>query len=217
MGNTFYSKILNINLNIDHYLFGNFLSSIQEFLTQIDVDNRTGIKSMKVNKFHLKFRSLEKYSFVGLIDPNKESKKDELVLEYLIFAFLSIFREELKRGLTGNPSIFSKFDRIFKKYKNAKRKKLEKMLKKLPSTYLQQLLNRLKHYLPPSEIIMLNPEKLSIVGKDLIWVSLHLTEDEEELLLKRLKEKIIPLYGQELLENIDLNIRKQKPIKFKKI
>jgi hypothetical protein len=167
---------------------------------------------MTLENFKIRYRYLEGYAFIGLTkltdknDDDDDEEDNEIILEYLIYIFLSLFRKELKKNQIINESQFFKFDTILRKYRAVPINELESYLNTIHTSYLQDLLNKIKDYFPPLGIIRFNSKKLSLIGKDLIWVSLDITEDEKKHLIMRIKKKINNLYGPKFFESIKLGV-----------
>jgi len=199
-----YTKIIDVELKLDPLLISSFLSAIQSFAMEIENTPESYIKELSMQNFKIIFRQFELLTFIGLIDQKTNIKAAQLILEYMIWAFLSKFRYKLLDCDTSETSQFQIFDNSFLKYRGAKEKELIKWLEQNTSSTnkLQDILNRLINFFPINDLIKLNPEKLVIIGKKLIWVVFNITHEEEQQIIDKLREKTTKVYGHQLFESI---------------
>ena len=199
-----YTKTIDVDLKLDPLLISSFLSAIQSFAMEIENTPESYIKELSMQNFKIIFRQFELLTFIGLIDQKTNIKAAQLILEYMIWAFLSKFRYKLLDCDTSETSQFQIFDNYFLKYRGAKEKELIKWLEQNTSSTnkLQDILNRLINFFPINDLIKLNTEKLVIIGKKLIWVVFNITQEEEQQITDKLREKTTKVYGHQLFESI---------------
>jgi hypothetical protein len=207
-GTPIYSKIVGINIKLDPALMGGFLTAIQTFAKEIDDTNESPIREMSLPNMRMMYRQFDYITFIGIIDPTSNPKASELILEYMIWAFLLKFKMTLKQDDLKELSQFSQFDTFFEQFRNSKEKDLQKWIEKKNSSKLQGILNKLTNYFPISEIVKINPKKLIIIGKKLIWVDFYITQEEEERIINELKKKTSEIYGMQIFETIEKEILK---------
>ena len=75
------------------------------------------------------------------------------------------------------------------------------------SSVLEGILNHLINYFPINELAKLNPEKLTIIGNQLISVSLSISRKEESEIFQKLKEKTTLIFGEALFNSIVSNVK----------
>jgi len=199
-----YTKILDVDLKLDPLLISSFLSAIQSFAMEFDKTPESYIKELNMQHFKIIFRQFEFLTFIGLIDQKTNLKAAHLILEYMIWAFLSKFRYKLLNFDLSEISQFQIFDNYFLKYRGAKEKELIKWLEQDTSSTskLQLILNRLINFFPINDLVKLNPEKLVIIGKKLIWVVFNITQEEEQHVIDELRKRTTKVYGSQLFESI---------------
>lgn len=199
-----YSITADMHIELDTILLSGFLSAIQSFAHELDTTRDSYIREMKMQSFNLMYRSIEKQIFIGITDSKSNYKLAETVLEFLIYTFLSMYREILLTQETPDINQFNSFDDVFNSFRGLKEKQLKKSFEKstMNSTLLQGVLNRLINYFPIKEMIKLNPTKLIIIGKTLIWVDFTISEEEEKRILDELREKTGDIYGASTFDDI---------------
>jgi hypothetical protein len=203
-GSTIYSKIVNDQLDWDPVLFGPLLEAIQIFARNLDPTKNLDIEEMVILGSKLQYRHFENLNFIGILDSKTATKTADIVLEYMIWAFLSRFRSILEKGKeVFETTHFKDFDDIFLKYRIAKEKKLKKWLEKQPCSKLQGILNKMINFFPISEIIKINENRLKIIGKRLIWVDINIKSEEISEITNELERKTASIYGPGLFETID--------------
>ena len=203
-GSTIYSKIVDDQLDWDPVLFGPLLEAIQIFARNLDTTKNLGIEEMVILGRKLKYRHFENLNFIGIIDSKTPSKAADIVLEYMIWAFLVKFPSILKEGKKiYETTHFKEFDDIFLKYRIAKEKNLKKWLEKQPCSKLQGILNKMTDLFPISEIIKINSNRLKIIGKRLIWVDISIKSEEISKIFTELKRKTASIYGPSLFQTIE--------------
>lgn len=208
-GVTLYSKIVGIDLELDSDLIGTFLSAIQSFAKRFEKDDQSCIEEIIFNNFKIKFRQFETITFIGLVNPESDSTTAELILEYLISAFLSKFKKFLSKKKLSviTPKYYLNFDNFFEKHRNSNEKELKKWLEERPPSLLQGIINKLIDFFPISQIITLNPEKLTIIGKKLIWVAFDIKPEEEMRIFERLKKLTMDIYGEKVFKSIQEEVK----------
>ncbi|TFG23219.1 MAG: hypothetical protein EU529_08135 [Promethearchaeota archaeon] len=203
-----YSKIIELDIKLNEILLGGFVSAIQSFAKKIISDVDSYIREMKLEKITLLYRQMEIGTFIGLINQESKIKALQINLEYMILAFLLKFHDLLKSKKELDLSVFEKFDKSFLKFRSAKEKELKRWIQEgLEATYLQSLLNNLINYFPIKDLIKLNPKKLTILGKKLIWVNFNITNEEENELIEALRLKTTKVYGEGVFNSIDKNVK----------
>jgi len=203
-----YSKIIDLDIKLNEILLGGFVSAIQTFAKEIISDVDSYIREMKLEKIVLLYRQMEIGTFIGLINQESKIKALQINLEYMILAFLLKFQDILKSKKELDLTAFEKFDKSFLKFRSAKEKELKRWIQEeLEATYLQGLLNNLINYFPIKDLIKLNPKKLTIVGKKLIWVNFNITNEEENELIEALRSKTTKVYGEGVFNSIDKNVK----------
>lgn len=202
-GASIYSKIVGIDIKLDPALMGGFLTAIQSFAKEINDSKESYIKEMSLQNMRMMYRQFEHITFVGIIDPKSNPKASELILEYMIWAFLLKFKMTLKYDDLKELSQFSEFDGFFEKFRNSKEKDLQKWLEKKTCSNLQGILNKLTNYFPISELVKIDPKKLIIIGKKLIWVDLNISQEEEERIINELRKRTSEIYGTQIFETIE--------------
>lgn len=203
-GSTLYYKIVDYQFDCDPTILGPLLEAIQIFARNLDTTKNVNIEEMVILGRKLKYRHFENFNFIGILDQNTPSKNADIVLEYMIWAFLSRFRlilEESKEIF--ETTHFKKFDNTFLKYRIAKEKKLKKWLEKQPCSKLQGILNKMTNLFPISEIIKINPNRLKIIGKRLIWVDINIKSEEVSEIFNEVKRKTTSIYGPGLFETLE--------------
>ena len=210
-GLTIYSKFVGIELELDSNILGSFLSAIQSFAKKFEKNEQSYIKEIILHNFKIKFRQFDIITFIGVTDPESDSATAELILEYVISAFLSKFRRLLSKKKLSVivPSKFVKFDNFFKKYRNSSEKQLKEWLEERPPSLLQGIINKLIDFFPISQIIKLNPQKLTVIGKRLIWVVSDIKPGEEIELFERLRKHTIDIYGKKVFKSIQEEVKKK--------
>ena len=203
-----YSKIIDLDIKLNEILLGGFVSAIQTFAKEITSDVDSFIREMKLEKITLLYRQMEIGTFIGLTNQESKIKALQINLEYMILAFLLKFQEILKAKKELDLTTFEKFDKSFLKFRSAKEKELKRWIQEeLEASYLQSLLNNLINYFPIKDLIKLNPKKLTIVGKKLIWVNFNITNEEENNLIEDLRSKTTKVYGEGVFNSIDKNVK----------
>jgi hypothetical protein len=209
-GSTIFSKFVDLKFNADPEIFGPLLEAIQIFSRNLDPNRNYGIEELVVFGEKLLYRQFENLTFIGIIDPKISSKMGDIILEYMICAFLSYFRpilEESKDIFIS--SDFKEFDDLFLKYRNAKEKNLKKWIQKMPTSKIQYVLNKMTNYFPISEIVKLNPNRLKIIGKKLLWVNINIDSKEKSEILTKLKSKTSSIYGPTLFNTIEKEMKEK--------
>ena len=120
----------------------------------------------------------------------------------MIWAFLSKFRLNLQVELVVETTGFEKFDEFFEKFKDSKEKELKKWVENNFTSTLQGILNSLENYFPITELLKINPEMITVIGKKLIWVDYKINLEEETKILDFLRQKTAEFYGKELFDNL---------------
>ena len=64
-------------------------------------------------------------------------------------------------------------------------------------------------FFPISQIISLNPQKLTLIGKKLIWVAFDINTEEELELFERLKKLTIDIYGEKVFKSIQEEVKRK--------
>lgn len=205
-GPPIYSNIVNFDKQIDPFLFGGLFTAIQTFAKKASGNDHYNINEMVFYDYKIKYRLFDKLTFVGIIEQEGDPKMAEMVLEYMIWAFLSKYRISLQANITFDLRQFQDFDAFFVEYRNSKEKELQKGLMSIPSSFLQRFLNKTIDFFPISEIIKIQPNKLIIIANKLIWVDLSLTLSEEMQIIDEINQKITKVYGKKLLETIKKDI-----------
>lgn len=202
-GSTIYSKIVGDQFDFDPELFGPLLEAIQVFARNLDTTKNIGIEEMVILGHKLKYRHFENLNFIGIIDPKTQPKAADIVLEYMIWAFLSRFRSILEENeVIFETTHFKEFDDIFLRYRIAKEKNLKKWLENQPCSKLQGILNKMTNFFPISELIKINHNRLKIIGKRLIWVDINIKSEEVFKIFNELETKTTSIYGPDLLKTI---------------
>ena len=202
-GISIYSKIVDVTLIKDPLLIGGFLRMMQSFSKQILEDQyETGIKELQIQNFKIKYRQFKYLTFIGIMEQKSNTKATELILEYMIWAFLSKFRLNLQEELFVEPIGFEKFDEVFEKFRDSKEKDMKKWIENNFISTLQGILNSLENYFPITELLKINPKIITDIGKQLIWVDLKIKPEEETKILDFLKQKTAEFYGKELFDNL---------------
>ncbi len=199
-----YSKTTALDLKLDTVLIGGFLSAVQSFARELSDDHDSYIKEMKVQNLSILYRQLEMATFIGITKDIADYKGAQVILEHMILAFLSKFRDILKSGDLSEISQFNSFDDVFLKFCTSKEKVLEKWVQKEceASGLLQGILNSLINYFPVKELVKLDKQNLNIIGDHLIWVKLNIDPDKEKHLIEILREKTSKIYGSKMFEKI---------------
>ena len=96
-GLTIYSKIAGIDLELNSVLIGGFLSAIQSFAEKFDKNKQSYIEELVLHNCRIIFRKFDIITFIGIFDPESDSATAELILEYIISAFLSKFKKLLSK------------------------------------------------------------------------------------------------------------------------
>jgi len=209
-GSTIYSKFVDLKFDADPEIFGPLLEAIQIFSRNLDPNRNHGIEELVVFGEKLLYRHFENLTFIGIIDPNDNPKAGYLILEHMICGFLSKFRPILEKGnkifITSD---FKEFDDLFLKFRNAKEKKLKKWLEMMPTSKLQIILNKMTNYFPYTEIIKINPKRLKIIGKKLIWIDIHIDNKESSEIFEKIQLKTESIYGPSLFTSILNDIEKK--------
>lgn len=209
-GSTIYSKFVDLKFDADPEIFGPLLEAIQIFSRNLDPNRNHGIEELVVFGEKLLYRNFENLTFIGIIEPTMNPKTGHLILEHIIYGFFSKFRSKLEhRKNIFITSDFKEFDSLFLKFRNAKEKQLKNWLEKMPTSKLHMILNKMTNYFPYSEIIKINPERLKIIGKKLIWVEININSDESSEILEKLKSKTASIYGPSLFTSILNEVEKK--------
>jgi len=210
-GLTIYSKIVGIELDLESSFIGSFLSAIQSFAKKFEKNKQSCIEEIILQNFKIKFRQFEILTFIGVTDPQSDSVTAELILEYMISAFLSKFKKLLSKKKLNVivPSKFVTFDNFFTKYRNSSEKELKKWLEERPPSLLQGIVNKLIDFFPISQIRTLNPQKLTVIGKKLIWIAFDIKPEEEMEFFERLKKLTITIYGEKVFKSIQEEVKKK--------
>jgi len=202
-GISIYSKIVDITLKKDPLLIGGFLTAMQSFSKHMTGNqHETGIQELQMKNFKIKYRQFKYLTFIGIIDQTSNIKTAEIILEYMIWAFLSKFRLNLQEELIVETTGFEKFDEFFEKFKDSKEKELKKWVENNFTSALQGILNSLENYFPITELLKINPEMITVIGKKLIWVDYKINPEEETKILDFLRQKTAEFYGKELFDNL---------------
>lgn len=165
---------------------------------------------MQMQNLFFYYRTIESLIFIGISTDDKNTENSQMILEYLILAFLSRYRDYLKEEFhLIDLTIFSEYDFYFSQYRKSKEKNLKKWLKEeySSSNVLEGILNHLINYFPIKELAKLNEKKLTIIGNQLISVSLSISAKEEEEIYQKLKEKTTLIFGEALFNSILSNVR----------
>ena len=210
-GLTIYSKIAGIDLELNSILIGGFLSAIQSFAEKFNKNDQSYIEELVLHNCRIIFRKFEIITFIGITDPESDRAIAELILEYMILAFLSKFKKLLSKKKLNVifPKKFVEFDNFFTKYRNSSEKQLKKWLEERPSSLLQGIINKLINFFPISQILSLNPQKLNIIGRKLIWVNFDIKPKEEIELFEILKKLTIDIYGEKIIKSIQEEVKKK--------
>ena len=203
-----YSNIVEVDFKVDSILLGGLFTAIQNFA--YEVCQQSYINKMQMQNLFFYYRTIESLIFIGISTNDKNTENSQMILEYLILAFLSRYRTHLKGELhLIDLSIFSEYDLYFFKYRNSKEKNLKKWLKEeyISSNVLEGVLNQLINYFPINELAKLNEEKLTIIGNQLISVSLSICAEEEKEIFQKLKQKTSLIFGEALFNSIHSNVR----------
>jgi hypothetical protein len=203
-----YSNLHYTKLAIQPALVAGFLSAIQTFSTQLSSDSTAGISEMTMQNIKLLYRNIEKYLFVGLIDPNDKIKDIEPILENMICAFLAKYHKYLCVDQMQDSSVFSSFDLFFEKWRGAKEKDLAKWCENASPTLLQGTLNKLTNFFPSSDLLKINTAVLKNIGKKLIWVDTNITSEDESKIFNELKKRTESVYGPGTFENVVKDVKK---------
>lgn len=204
-----YSKVVDMDLQVDTALLSGFLTAIQCFAHEID-DKTSYIQELKMKNFNLMYREIELGTFLGIAGMRASYKVAEAALEHLILSFLSRYRSILISEKVNELNQFMPFDEEFLKYISFKKEKdIKKYFEKntLNSDLLQGILNKLINYFPINELIKISPH-LTIIGKKLIWVSFTISEDEKKAILEELKSKTAQIYGSGMFETLEQEVLK---------
>ncbi|MHA2008315.1 MAG: hypothetical protein ACXABO_11815 [Promethearchaeota archaeon] len=199
-----FSKMIGIDTKAQMTLISGFLSAIQTFAKSINDNGEYSIKQMDLQNFKVMYRNIEGKTFVGIVNQSKNIKEADIIFEYMIWGFLSKYRELLKPDAVYKPSVFNEFESLFEKFRASSEKKLKKWIQKNSEGkhVLQGILNKLINFFPINELIKYNPKKLTVIGNRLIWVSLQTEPEEVQRILDNLKEKTSQVYGSEMFDLI---------------
>ena len=203
-----YTNLHYTKLAIDPALVAGFLSAIQSFSTQLTDDSTAGISEMTMQNIKLLYRHIEKYTFVGLIDPNDKIKDIESILENIICAFLARFHKYLCSDEMQDTNVFLSFDMFFEHWRGAREKDLARYCESSSPTLLQGTLNKLVNFFPSTDILKINPKVLKKIGKKLIWVNTNISPEDESKIFNELKQRTETVYGPGTFENIVKDVKK---------
>jgi len=208
-GINFYSKIVEIELKLNPVLISGFLSAIQTFAQGFQQNQESNFRQINMQDFNIIFRKFKYITFLGITKQNTNIKATEVILEYMIWAFLSKFRHLIPNKKFVNFSNFRSFDDLFLKYRSSKEKELKKWLTRTSSdtNKLQGILNKLINYFPINELVNMHPEKLIIIGNKLIWVDLSITPEEELQLINEVRKKTNSVYGPDIFKTIENEVK----------
>jgi len=203
-----YSNIVEIDFKVDSILLGGLFTAIQSFA--YEVCQQSYINKMQMKNLFFYYRTIDSLIFIGISTDDKNTENSQMILEYLILAFLSRYRTRLKDEFhLIDMTIFNDYDLYFFQYRNSKEKNLKKWLKEeyRSSSVLEGILNHMINYFPINELAKLNPEKLTIIGNQLISVSLSISAKEEGEIFQKLKEKTTLIFGEALFNSIVSNVK----------
>lgn len=209
-GNLLYSKIVKKDLKLNIESLKEFFSTLQSFTKELDTYSRSCFEYMKIKDFIIIYRQIEFGTFIGITDEISDLRRTEIILEYLILAFLSKFRSVLLQKDILDHSQFSIFDDFFLNYRSSKEKKLKTLFETdlVYTNILQGILNKLTSYFPLRELVKLNQDKLKIIGNKLIWVKLNIEPDEEQRIFEELRNKTREIYGSKVFESIEKAVKR---------
>lgn len=203
-----YSNIIEVDFKIDSILLGGLFTAIQNFA--YEVCQQSYINKMQMQNLFFYYRTIDSLIFIGISTNDKNTENSQMILEYLILAFLSKYRTRLKDEFhLIDLSIFTEYDTYFFQYRNGKEKNLKKWLKEeyRSSSVLEGILNHLINYFPINELAKLNEDKLTVIGNHLLSVSLSISSDEEKEIYQKLKEKTTLIFGETLFNSILSNVK----------
>ncbi len=206
-GIAIYSNTVGMNMALDPLLVGGFLNAIQSFAREFDGSKESYIKELTMQNVRIMYRQIEFMTFVGMVDQKADSKTSELILEYLILAFLSKFRGCLKENALLETSQFCAFNEAFEQHRDSKEKDLKKWLESSDTSLLQGVLNKMINYFPISELLTIDSKNLTVIGKKIIWVSMKIKPTEEENILNELKKKMERIYGPGMYESLEKDVK----------
>jgi hypothetical protein len=174
---------------------------------------------MKLSQTLLTFRLIKinntegkliQFYFVLLTEMGKKQKVEtDSLLEYLCLNFLSYdggnFRHKM-RAVFPQMMEFKLFDQFLTPIVNSEWKDIKKRIKPIPSSLLQGMLNEIREYMPIDTIQQLHP-KLVRLGPSYVWRSDDLPPEEEQMVLKKIKENISHLFGESLYESLVKDVK----------
>lgn len=209
IGTIIYANVSGTELDKDMSLIEGFVKAIQSTSKQFIRSSSHDIREMMLEDFKILYRHLNLCTFIGIFDAKDTLKNAEPVMEFIIYAILVKYRKYVRGEEAYNISTFLDFDTIFDSWRNSKDKDLRKWSEKVLSSPLQCILNKLVDFFPIREIVKINPWLLKNVGQHLILVDIDLTNEVEAQILTELKNKTDIVYGPEMFDNIEKEVKKQ--------
>jgi hypothetical protein len=219
-GTPLYSFFTGKGMQDREILVSGFITAIQAFAKEALISPDGGdIQSMKLSQTLLTFRlikinnidgKLVQFYFVLLTELSKKQKLEtDSLLEYLCLNFLSYdsgaFRHKM-RNVFPQMMEFKQFDEFLAPIVNSEWKDIKKRIKPIPSSLLQGMLNEIREYMPIETIQQLHP-KLVRLGPSYVWLSDDLPPEEEEVVLKKIKENIAHLFGERLYDSLIKDVK----------
>ncbi len=201
-------------------LLSGFLAALQIFAKRVISGRESSINSLSLSDELYTFRALaikdtlggeSEFNFVLISEPSKASQEDiKYLLECLIVGFLSHNRGEyteiLRSTSEWNLSTFSDFDNFMDEVILKGWNSFKKSFKPQPSSLIQGILNDVKEHLPVSQILSLHQD-IVVIGNSYVWLSVFLSQEEEEVLLKKVEEQLHRLYGPGMYQSLVKEVR----------
>ncbi len=209
IGTPIYANVSGTKLDEDTTLVDGFLAAIRSTSSQFITSSSLGIEEMVLKNFKILYRHLDLCTFIGIFDLRDTFRNAEPAMEFIVYAFLAKYRKHVHGEEAYSISTFLDFDTFLNGWRNAKDKDMRKWAEAIRSSPLQRILNKLVDFFPIRELVKISPSLLKNVGQHLILVDHDITNDMETQILAELKNKTDVVYGPEMFDNLEKDVKKQ--------